>query len=98
MMNTVTTSTASAIFTTTTTNPGGSENRDTSHLLCGEEEKGMCPYFYTLEKAPFKHQRKKYVLERGDAVYFDSGVRHSGSSIGKKKAKLLSVMFNYKRI
>jgi hypothetical protein len=21
-----------------------SKNRDTSHLLCGEEEKGMCPY------------------------------------------------------
>ena len=40
---------------------------------------------------------KKYIMEEGDCVYFDSSVPHTGKSLGKKKAKLLAVMFNYKR-
>lgn len=41
---------------------------------------------------------RKYIMEEGDCVYFDASVPHSGRSIGEKKAKLLAVMFNYKRI
>jgi transcriptional regulator with XRE-family HTH domain len=56
-------------------------------------------FIFVLEgKTEFIYKGKKYLMGKGDAVYFDSGVSHSGSSIGKKKAKLLSVMFNYKRI
>jgi transcriptional regulator with XRE-family HTH domain len=56
-------------------------------------------FIFVLEgRTEFIYKGKKYVMEKGDAVYFDSSVSHSGSSIGKKKAKLLSVMFNYKRI
>jgi transcriptional regulator with XRE-family HTH domain len=56
-------------------------------------------FIFVLEgKTEFIYKGKKYIMEKGDAVYFDSGVSHRGSSIGKKKAKLLSVMFNYKRI
>jgi len=49
-------------------------------------------------KTEFIYKGKRYIMEKGDAVYFDSGAPHSGSGVGKKKAKLLSVMFNYKRI
>lgn len=56
-------------------------------------------FIFVLEgKTEFIYKGKKYLMGKGDAVYFDSSVSHSGSSIGKKKAKLLSVMFNYKRI
>ena len=49
-------------------------------------------------KTEFIYKGKKYILEKGDAVYFDARVPHGGISVGSKKAKLLSVMFNYKRI
>lgn len=41
---------------------------------------------------------EKFTMEQGDSVYFDAGVPHTGRSIGKKKAKLFAMMFNYKRI
>jgi transcriptional regulator with XRE-family HTH domain len=56
-------------------------------------------FLYVLEGThEFIYDGKKYLMEKGDSVYFDSGVPHTGRSVGKKKAKLLAVMFSYKRI
>ncbi|MGO9567182.1 MAG: helix-turn-helix domain-containing protein [Desulfomonilaceae bacterium] len=56
-------------------------------------------FLYVLEGThEFIYDGKKYLMEKGDSVYFDSGVPHTGWSVGKKKAKLLAVMFSYKRI
>jgi transcriptional regulator with XRE-family HTH domain len=54
---------------------------------------------YVLEgRHEFFYDGKRYMMEQGDSVYFDSGVPHYGRSLGKKKARLLAVMFNYKRL
>jgi transcriptional regulator with XRE-family HTH domain len=56
-------------------------------------------FLYVLEgKHELVYDGKKYLMEEGDCVYFDSAVPHTGKSIGKKKTKLLAVMFNYKRM
>lgn len=68
------------------------------------EEKGTFQhegeeFLYVLEgKHEFVYDGKKYLMEEGDSVYFDSGVPHTGRSLGEKRAKLLAVMFSYKRI
>jgi quercetin dioxygenase-like cupin family protein len=36
------------------------------------------------------------ILDPGDNVYFDSNVPHAGKSLGKKKARLLVVIYFYK--
>lgn len=38
-----------------------------------------------------------YILETGESAYFDADIPHSGRSVGKKKAKLLIVIYSYKR-
>jgi transcriptional regulator with XRE-family HTH domain len=45
----------------------------------------------------FVYEGKKYVLNTGDSLYFDSIIPHSGRSLGKKKARILAVMYSYKR-
>lgn len=56
-------------------------------------------FFYVLEGThEFIYDGRTYIMEEGDSVYFDSGVPHTGRSIGKKRAKMLAVMFSYKRI
>ena len=45
----------------------------------------------------FIYNNEKYVLNEGDSIYFDSMVPHSGRSIGEKKAKILGIMYSYKR-
>jgi len=56
-------------------------------------------FIYVLEgKHEFIYDGKTYVMEEGDSVYFDAAVPHTGKSLGKKKAKLLAVLFNYKRL
>lgn len=45
----------------------------------------------------FLYDGKTYVLETGDNVYFDSCVPHSGKSIGNQKARLLVMIYFYKR-
>jgi transcriptional regulator with XRE-family HTH domain len=53
---------------------------------------------YVLEgRHEFFYDGKSHMMEQGDSVYFDSGVPHYGRSLGKKKARLLAIMFNYKR-
>ena len=45
----------------------------------------------------FIYNDKKYVLKEGDSIYFDSRIPHTGRSVGKKRAKILAVMYSYKR-
>ncbi|HTY21835.1 MAG TPA: XRE family transcriptional regulator [Desulfomonilaceae bacterium] len=44
----------------------------------------------------FTYDGKKYIMHEGDCVYFESGVPHTGRSIGQERARLLAVMFSYK--
>jgi transcriptional regulator with XRE-family HTH domain len=53
---------------------------------------------YVIEGAhEFSYGDQKYVLHEGDSIYFDASVSHSGRSIGKQRAKILAVIYNYKR-
>jgi transcriptional regulator with XRE-family HTH domain len=45
----------------------------------------------------FVYGNKRYILELGDSIYFDSSVSHTGRSIGEKPAKVLVVSYSYKR-
>lgn len=56
-------------------------------------------FLYVLEGTQeFIYDGQKILMEKGDSVYFDAGVPHTGRSIGQKKAKLLAVMYKYKRL
>jgi transcriptional regulator with XRE-family HTH domain len=56
-------------------------------------------FLYVLEGAmEFFFKGKSYILEQGDSVYFDADIPHSGKSIGNQKARLLIVIYSYKRI
>jgi transcriptional regulator with XRE-family HTH domain len=56
-------------------------------------------FLFVLEgKHEFIYDGEKYLMEEGDSVYFDASVPHTGRSLGRKKARLLAVMFNYKRL
>lgn len=46
----------------------------------------------------FIYGNKIHVLQEGDSIYFDSAVPHTGRSLSKKKAKILVVMYSYKRV
>jgi len=55
-------------------------------------------FMYVLEgKHELIYNGDRYIMEKGDSVYFDANVPHTGRSLGKKKAKLLAVMYNYRR-
>lgn len=55
-------------------------------------------FMYVLEgRHEFVYDGKKYILNEGDSIYFDSIIPHSGRSVGEKKAKILAVMYSYKR-
>ncbi len=55
-------------------------------------------YMYVLEGThEFHYGDTACVLEEGDGIYFDSIVPHHGRSLGKKRARILVVMFSYKR-
>jgi transcriptional regulator with XRE-family HTH domain len=56
-------------------------------------------FLYILEgKLEFFFKGKSYILEKGDSVYFDSAFPHGGKSIGEVPAKILIVIYSYKRI
>lgn len=56
-------------------------------------------FLYVLEGTmEFFFKGRSYILEQGDSAYFDSDVPHSGKSVGDKKAKLLIVIYSYKRL
>lgn len=55
-------------------------------------------FMYILEGVhEFIYDNKKYILNEGDSIYFDSRIPHTGRSIGRKRAKILAVMYSYKR-
>jgi len=55
-------------------------------------------FMYIIEGThEFTYDNKKYILNEGDSIYFDSRAPHTGRSIGKKRAKILAVMYSYKR-
>ena len=56
-------------------------------------------FMFVLEgRHEFIYDGESYIMEKGDSVYFDAALPHTGKSLGKKKAKLLAVLFNYKRL
>jgi transcriptional regulator with XRE-family HTH domain len=55
-------------------------------------------FMYILEGThEFVYANKRYVLEQGDSIYFDSAVPHSGRGLAGE-AKILVVMYYYKRL
>jgi len=55
-------------------------------------------FMYVLQGVhEFVYNDKKYILNQGDSIYFDSRIAHTGRSVGKEKAKILAVMYSYKR-
>jgi mannose-6-phosphate isomerase-like protein (cupin superfamily) len=56
-------------------------------------------FIYILKgKIEFFYGTEKYVLAAGDCAYFDSDTPHSGRSVGKEKAKVLVILYSYKRL
>lgn len=56
-------------------------------------------FLYVLEgKLEFFFKDKSFILEKGDSVYFDSTYPHGGKSLGEVAAKILIVIYSYKRI
>jgi transcriptional regulator with XRE-family HTH domain len=45
----------------------------------------------------FVYGGEKYILRKGDSIYFDARIPHSGRSVGKKRAKILDVIYSYKK-
>jgi transcriptional regulator with XRE-family HTH domain len=55
-------------------------------------------FFYVLEGIiEFVYGDEKCVLEPGDSMYFDASVPHSGISMGDEKAKVLIMIYSYRR-
>ena len=56
-------------------------------------------FLYVLEgKLEFFFKNYSYILEKGDSVYFDSVFPHGGKSLGAEPAKIMIVIYSYKRI
>jgi quercetin dioxygenase-like cupin family protein len=45
----------------------------------------------------FLYGDQTLILDPGDNVYFDSNIPHAGRSLGDKKARLLVIIYFYKR-
>jgi transcriptional regulator with XRE-family HTH domain len=79
------------------------KNMEPYIILPAFNEKGVFShegeeFMYILEGThEFMYDGKKYLLSQGDSIYFDSTIPHSGRSVGNKKAKILAVMYSYKR-
>lgn len=55
-------------------------------------------FMYILEGTlEFVYGDKSYRLEKGDNVYFDSCVPHAGKSVGGRTAKILVIIYFYRR-
>jgi len=55
-------------------------------------------FFYVLEgKIEFFYGDERYILETGDSIYFNAHIPHSGISLGDKKARVLIIIYSYKR-
>ena len=79
------------------------KNMEPYIITAAFDEKGVFShegeeFIYVLEGVhEFMYDGKKYLLKKGDSVYFDSIVPHSGRSVGKRTSRLLAVMYSYKR-
>jgi transcriptional regulator with XRE-family HTH domain len=79
------------------------KNMEPYIITAAFDEKGVFShegeeFMYVLEGVhEFMYDGKKYLLKKGDSVYFDSIVPHSGRSVGKRVSRLLAVMYSYKR-
>lgn len=55
-------------------------------------------FIYVLEgQMELKYGENIYLMEQGDHTYFDSRIPHTGRSIGEQRAKLMVVIYFYKR-
>ena len=55
-------------------------------------------FMYIIEgNLEFVYGDQTYPMESGDTVYFDANVPHAGRSVGDKMAKLLVIIYFYKR-
>lgn len=55
-------------------------------------------FIYVLEgRVEFKYGEKTFILDEGDHAYFESRIPHTGRSIGDRRAKLMVVIYFYKR-
>ena len=55
-------------------------------------------FLYVLEgRIEFVYGDERYALESGESMYFDAHIPHSGVSMGDKKAKVLIIIYSYKR-
>ena len=79
------------------------KNMEPFVLLPGFDERAIFvhegeEFMYILEGIhEFIYNNKKYILKQGDSIYFDSRIPHTGRSIGNQRAKVLAVMYSYKR-
>jgi quercetin dioxygenase-like cupin family protein len=56
-------------------------------------------FIYVLEgRLEFFFEGENFILEKGDSAYFDADRPHSGRSLGTNEAKILIVMYSYKRM
>jgi transcriptional regulator with XRE-family HTH domain len=70
-----------------------SHERRTDYQHEGEE------FVYVLEgKLEFVFKGQSYVLEKGDCVYFDSAFPHGGRALGDAPAKIMVIIYSYKRV
>ena len=66
--------------------PGESLQHEGEEFLLVLE--GSIEFFYGIEK---------FVLKKGDCAYFESSIPHNGRSIGDEKARVLIIMYAYKK-
>ena len=56
-------------------------------------------FVYVLEgRHELVYNGKRYVMKKGDSAYYDSRIPHSVRSLGKKRAKLLVVLYYNKKL
>jgi hypothetical protein len=83
--------------------PAPVENMDPSIILSAFEERKIFSHegeeFMYVSKTTHEsaYNNKRYVLEEGGAIYFDSPVANTGKSIGGKEQRLCPLPNSYKR-
>ena len=56
-------------------------------------------FLYVLEGAiEFLYGSEKYLLAEGESAYFDAHIPHNGRSLGEEKAKVLIILYTYRRL
>jgi len=56
-------------------------------------------FFYVVRGTiEFFYGTERYTLTEGDSVYFDAHIPHNGRSLGEEKARVLIIIYPYKRL